>query len=341
MCSKLLYILSICICVLLFVVGILISIAYLTLIERQVLASIQRRVGPNVIGVFGLLQPLLDGLKLALKEGIVPTNANSLIFILSPIMMFVLALVNWTFIPFYTNKVLVDLPLGILFLFAVSSLSVYGILLAGWSSNSKYAFLGSLRSAAQMISYEISLSLLLVCIILAAGSYNLSVIIEAQQEVWFIIPFLPLSFLFFISMLAETNRPPFDLPEAEAELVAGYNIEYSSIGFALFFLAEYSNIILMSTLFAIIFLGGYNVLSIPLTFYFSESLSFLFSMLFLILKSIFIMLLFIWVRGAFPRYRYDQLMYLGWKVILPLAIAFVFFISSFFISMNFLPNFLN
>jgi len=341
MLSTIVYIIGICLFVVLFVVGLLVSIAYLTLIERQVLASIQRRIGPNIMGVFGLLQPVLDGLKLVFKEGIVPTNANSLIFVLSPIVMFVLAIVNWTFVPFYTNNVLIDLPLGILFLFAVSSLSVYGILLAGWSSNSKYAFLGSLRSAAQMISYEISLSLLLVCIIIATGSYNISVIVESQQDVWFIIPFLPLSFLFFISMLAETNRPPFDLPEAEAELVAGYNIEYSSFGFALFILAEYGNVILMSTLFAIIFLGGYNVLSVPLSYYLSSELSLIFSLLALILKSLLIMLLFIWVRGAFPRYRYDQLMYLGWKVILPLAIAFVFFISSFLISMNFLPNFIN
>ena len=319
--------------ILLFIIGILISIAYLTLIERQVLASIQRRVGPNIVGIFGLLQPLLDGLKLVLKEGIIPTNANSLIFILSPIIMFVLSLINWTFIPFGYNKVLIDLPLGILFLFAVSSLSVYGILLAGWSSNSKYAFLGSLRSAAQMISYEISLSLLLVCIIIATGSYNISVIVEAQKNLWNIIPFLPLAFLFFISMLAETNRPPFDLPEAEAELVAGYNIEYSSMGFALFFLAEYANIILMSVLFCILFLGGYNF-SINMQEY-----VYLGSFFFLI-KALCIMLLFIWVRAAFPRYRYDQLMFLGWKVILPLSLVFVFFISSFLISMNFLPNFI-
>jgi len=249
---------SLLLLILLFIIGILISIAYLTLIERQVLASIQRRIGPNIVGIFGLLQPLLDGLKLVLKEGIVPTNANSLLFILSPILMFVLAIINWTFIPFYNDAVLVDLPLSILFLFAISSLSVYGILLAGWSSNSKYAFLGSLRSAAQMISYEISLSLLLVCIILTVGSYNITAIVSAQESIWFLIPLFPLSILFFISMLAETNRPPFDLPEAEAELVAGYNIEYSSMGFALFFLAEYANIILMSFLFAILFLGGYN-----------------------------------------------------------------------------------
>jgi len=245
---------SLLLLILLFIIGILISIAYLTLIERQVLASIQRRIGPNIVGIFGLLQPLLDGLKLVLKEGIVPTNANSLLFILSPILMFVLAIINWTFIPFYNDAVLVDLPLSILFLFAISSLSVYGILLAGWSSNSKYAFLGSLRSAAQMISYEISLSLLLVCIILTVGSYNITAIVSAQESIWFLIPLFPLSILFFISMLAETNRPPFDLPEAEAELVAGYNIEYSSMGFALFFLAEYANIILMSFLFAILFL---------------------------------------------------------------------------------------
>jgi len=338
-CTFVIYFIQLLTFLLLFVIGVLLSIAYLTLVERQVLASIQRRIGPNLVGVFGLLQPLLDGLKLVLKEGIIPTNANSLIFVLSPILMFILSLINWTFIPFYDNYVLVDVPLGILFLFSMSSLSVYGILLAGWSSNSKYAFLGSLRSAAQMISYEISLSLLLVCIILTTGSYNLSTIVSAQIDLWYIIPFLPLSVLFFISMLAETNRPPFDLPEAEAELVAGYNIEYSSMGFALFFLAEYGNIIIMSTLFAILFLGGYQTLSFIYYLNLHANVLIFFSLFSLVLKSLLIMLLFIWVRGAFPRYRYDQLMFLGWKVILPLALAFVLFFSSFLISFNFLSNF--
>jgi NADH-quinone oxidoreductase subunit H len=324
------------------ILGILIGIAYLTIIERQVLASIQRRVGPNIVGVFGLLQPLLDGAKLVLKEGIVPTNANYLIFVLSPILMFVLSLVNWTFIPFTENVVLVDIPLGILFLFAFSSLSVYGILLAGWSSNSKYAFLGSLRSAAQMISYEIALSLLLICVVLATGSFNITSIIESQKYGWYIIPFFPISCLFFISMLAETNRPPFDLPEAEAELVAGYNIEYSSMGFALFFLAEYANIILMSSLYAILFLGGYNLPGIIYNMFVDNFfLLNVLGLLFFCIKTLFLILMFILVRAAFPRYRYDQLMTLGWKVILPLSLAFVFFYSSFLIAFNFLPNFMH
>lgn len=323
------------------ILGLLIGIAYLTLIERQVLASIQRRIGPNIVGVFGLLQPLFDGVKLMLKEGIIPTNANSLIFILSPILMFVIALVNWTFMPFTNSVVLVDIPLGILFIFCFSSLSVYGILLAGWSSNSKYAFLGSLRSAAQMISYEIALSLILICVVLAVGSFNLSSIVEAQNNFWFFLPFFPISCLFFISMLAETNRPPFDLPEAEAELVAGYFIEYSSMGFALFFLAEYANMILMSGLFSILFLGGFNI---PLIFEEMFNTNFFllsaFQLFSFALKTLLLLFLFILVRAAFPRYRYDQLMFLGWKVILPLSLAFVFFYSSFFISMNFLPNFI-
>lgn len=310
------------------IIGLLISIAYLTLVERHILSSIQRRIGPNIVGFFGLLQPLADGLKLLLKEVIIPTNANKFLFIFAPILMFVLSVVNWIFIPFSNYSYFVDIPYGLLFLFAFSSLGIYGILISGWSSNSKYAFLGSLRAAAQMISYEVSIGLLLTNVILCVGSLNFIEIVKAQSDIWYVIPLFPVSAMFYISILAETNRPPFDLPEAEAELVAGYNVEYSSITFALFFLGEYSNIILMSSLYVILFLGGFGLFYTSLTL---DPICF-------ILKILFIVLSFIWVRGAFPRYRYDQLMSLGWKVLLPLSLAFIFFNSGFLISINILPD---
>lgn len=328
-----LYILSIIIKILGIIVPLLLGVAFLTLAERKVMASMQRRKGPNVVGVFGILQPLADGLKLLLKEPVLPSNANTAIFLLAPVLTFMLSLVSWAVIPFGYGVVLSDLNVGVLYLFAISSLGVYGIITAGWSSNSKYAFLGSLRSAAQMISYEVSIGLIIITVILCAGSLNLQEIVLAQKEIWFFIPLFPLFLMFFISSLAETNRAPFDLPEAEAELVAGYNVEYSSMGFALFFLGEYSNMIVMSSMCAILFLGGWLspfgdgplFLSwIPGSFWFG-------------IKVVGFLFVFIWVRAAFPRYRYDQLMSLGWKVFLPLSLAGVVFVSGLLLAFDWLP----
>jgi NADH-quinone oxidoreductase subunit H len=316
--------------ILLLVVPLLIAVAYLTLAERKVIAAMQYRVGPNVVGVFGLLQPLADGLKLFLKETIIPNNGNTIIFLIAPMLTFILSLVGWAVIPFDEGAVLADLNLGIMYLLAISSLSVYGIITSGWSSNSKYAFLGALRSSAQMISYEVSIGLIIINVLLCVGSLNLSQIVLAQESIWFIIPLFPLFIMFFISTLAETNRHPFDLPEAEAELVAGYNIEYSAMGFALFFIGEYANIILMSSLSVLLFLGGwlppFGILIftwIPGPIWFG-------------IKILFILFLFIWVRAALPRYRYDQLMSLGWKVFLPLSLGWLLFIGSLLLAFNWL-----
>jgi NADH-quinone oxidoreductase subunit H len=301
------------------VLPLLISVAYFTLAERKVMASMQRRKGPNVVGFFGILQPLADGLKLLLKEPVLPNNANTVIFLMAPVMTFVLSLISWSVIPFGYGTVLSDVNIGILYIFAVSSLGVYGVLMAGWASNSKYAFLGSLRSAAQMVSYEVSLGLIIITVVLFTGSLNLSEIVMAQEDIWFCVPLFPLLIMFFISCLAETNRAPFDLPEAEAELVAGYNVEYSSMGFALFFLGEYANMILMSTLCTILFLGGWlpiiDIPFVPPSFWFG-------------IKTILFMFSYIWVRAAFPRYRYDQLMRIGWKVFLPLSLGWVFLVTG-------------
>ena len=239
------------------VVPLLVAVAYLTLAERKVMASMQRRKGPNVVGFFGILQPLADGLKLLIKEPVLPSSANTIVFLAAPVVTFLLALISWAVIPFGEGMVLSDLDIGMLYIFAISSLGVYGVIMAGWSSNSKYAFLGALRSTAQMVSYEVSLGLIIITVLMCVGSLNLSEIVLAQEEVWFAVPLFPLLLLFFISCLAETNRAPFDLPEAEAELVAGYNVEYSSMGFALFFLGEYANMIMMSVLCVILFLGGW------------------------------------------------------------------------------------
>ena len=313
------------------IIPLLIGVAFLTLAERKVMASMQRRKGPNVVGVFGILQPLADGLKLLLKEPVLPSNANIIIFLLAPVLTFMLSLISWAVIPFGYGVVLSDLNVGVLYLFAISSLGVYGIITAGWSSNSKYAFLGCLRSAAQMVSYEVSIGLIIITVLLCVGSLNLSEIVLAQEEIWFCIPLFPLLILFFISCLAETNRAPFDLPEAEAELVAGYNVEYSSMGFALFFLGEYANMIIMSGMCSILFLGGWLP---PFSFTF---LYWVPGGIWFGLKIIFFLFLFIWVRAAFPRYRYDQLMRLGWKVFLPLSLAWVVFVAGTLIAFNWLP----
>jgi NADH:ubiquinone oxidoreductase subunit H len=307
------------------VLPILLSVAFFTVLERKVLASMQRRRGPNFVGIYGLLQAIADAFKLLSKETLVPSNANFLLFILSPIFTFVISMLCWSLIPFDFNIVISDLNLGLLFLFAFSSLGVYGIIISGWSSNSKYAFLGSLRSSAQFISYEISMGLLLIPIILFSQTINISEIVLAQLDIFFIIPLFPFFILFLITGLAETNRVPFDLPEAESELVSGYNVEYSSIGFTFFFLAEYSNIILMSSIIVILFLGGWlPILNIFIFKYIYTS--FWFS-----IKLLLIMFFFIWVRATLPRYRYDQLMMLGWKVILPLSLGFCFLSIFFFL----------
>ena len=313
------------------IIPLLLAVAFLTLAERKVMASMQRRKGPNIVGFFGIFQPLADGLKLLLKEPVLPSNANLVIFLFAPVVTFMLSLISWAVIPFEYGVVLSDLNLGVLYLFAISSLGVYGIITAGWSSNSKYAFLGCLRSAAQMVSYEVSIGFILITVLLCAGSLNLSEIVLAQEEIWFCIPLFPLLILFFISCLAETNRDPFDLPEAEAELVAGYNVEYSSMGFALFFLGEYANMIMMSGVCSIMFLGGWLPPFEWIVFHWIPG-GFWFG-----LKIVFFLFLYIWVRAAFPRYRYDQLMRLGWKVFLPLSLAWVIFVAGILLSFNWLP----
>ena len=302
-----------------------ISIAYFTLIERKLLASIQRRKGPNVVGIFGLLQPLADGLKLFTKETILPSNADIILFIFAPILTFFLSLLSWIVIPLGPGMFYTELNISLVYLLAISSLSIYGIIIAGWSSNSKYAFLGALRSTAQMISYELTISFSIISVSLCSKSLNLIEIVLSQKKVWFCIPLFPLFIIFCITCLAETNRHPFDLPEAEAELVSGYNVEYSAMGFTLFFLGEYSNMLLMSSLTTILFLGGwlapFNLNFLPGSFWFS-------------LKIILFIIFFIVARAILPRYRYDQLMRLGWKVFLPMTISWFLYTSSILISFN-------
>jgi NADH-quinone oxidoreductase subunit H len=314
------------------VLPILLSVAYLTYVERKVIGAMQLRRGPNVVGPFGLLQPIADGLKLFLKETIIPSGASPVVFLLAPAVTFTLALVAWAVIPFDNGMVLADINVGILFLFAVSSLGVYGILMAGWASNSKYAFLGALRSAAQMISYEISMGLVIVTVLMCVGSLNLSDIVIAQKDMWFVIPLFPMAVIFFISTLAETNRHPFDLPEAEAELVAGYNVEYSAMAFALFFLGEYANMILMAAMTAILFLGGW----LPLVDIAPFNL--IPGPLWLALKIAFVLFFFLWIRASFPRYRYDQLMRLGWKVFLPISLAAVVIVAGVLVAFDLTPT---
>jgi NADH-quinone oxidoreductase subunit H len=313
------------------IIPLLIGVAYLTLAERRVIGFMQLRKGPNVVGPFGLLQPFADALKLLSKETILPAGADKVTFVIAPMLTFVLALVAWAVIPFGESLVIADINVGILYLFAVSSLGVYGIIMAGWASNSKYAFLGALRSAAQMVSYEVSMGLVIITVLLCVGSLNLSDIIEAQRTVWFALPLFPMFIVFFISTLAETNRAPFDLPEGESELVAGYFVEYSSMSFALFFLGEYANMILMSAMTTILFLGGWlppfdiyplNIVPGPIWF---------------ILKICFVLFVFLWMRATTPRYRYDQLMRLGWKVFLPFSLIWVVLTAGFLISFDMLP----
>ena len=308
------------------------AVAYLTYAERKVIGAIQLRKGPNVVGPFGLLQPLADGLKLFLKETIIPSSANKGVFIIAPMLTFILAIIAWAVIPFDEGMVLADLNVGILYIFAISSLGVYGIVMAGWASNSKYAFLGALRSGAQMVSYETSIGLIIISVLLTTGSLNLSDIVRGQTGgiwEWNFVYHFPMFIIFIVSILAETNRAPFDLPEAEAELVSGYNVDYSAMTFALFFLGEYANMILMSGLCAILFLGGWSA---PLPF-----LEFIPGAIWFILKICFVLFIFLWVRATFPRYRYDQLMRLGWKIFLPLSFAWVMLVATFLVVFDKVP----
>jgi NADH-quinone oxidoreductase subunit H len=312
-------------------VPLLVAVAYLTYAERKVIASMQLRKGPNVVGPFGLLQPLADGLKLLFKETILPAGANRVVFLMAPMITFILALIAWAVIPFGEGIVLADINVGILYLFAISSLGVYGVIMAGWASNSKYPFLGALRSAAQMISYEVSLGFVIVTVLLCVGSLNLTDIVLAQKTVWFAVPLLPMFVIFFISTLAETNRAPFDLPEGESELVAGFFVEYSSMTFALFFLGEYANMILMSAMTTVLFLGGwlppfdiapFNWIPGPIWF---------------ALKIAAVLFFFLWVRATVPRYRYDQLMRLGWKVFLPFSLFWVVLTAGVLVAFDWVP----
>lgn len=333
MTNTFIYLITTIVQVLMLIVPLLIAVAYFTLAERKVMAAMQRRKGPNVVGIFGLLQPLADGLKLLLKETILPSSANTIIFVLAPIITFMLSLITWAVVPFDQGKVISDINVGVLYILAISSLGVYGIITSGWSSNSKYAFLGGLRSAAQMVSYEVSIGLIIISVLLCVGSLNLTQIVLAQKEVWFLIPLFPAAVMFFISGLAETNRAPFDLPEAEAELVAGYNVEYSAMGFALFFLGEYANILLFSSMITVLFLGGWLA---PLDLI---PFNWIPGSLWFGLKVMLLVFLFIWVRAAYPRFRYDQLMRLGWKVFLPLSLGWVIFVAGILMAFDWLPGF--
>ena len=317
--------------VLVVVVPLLIAVAYFTWFERKVMAAMHLRMGPNVVGPWGLLQPFADAVKMFVKETILPTSANKIVFLIAPILTFVLALVAWAVIPFGEGLVISDINVGILYLFAISSMGVYGIIMAGWASNSRYAFLGALRSAAQMVSYEVSIGFVLITVLLVVGSLNLSDIVMAQQKIWFVIPLLPMAVVFFISALAETNRLPFDLPEAESELVAGYQVEYSAMTFGLLFMGENANLILMGGLTVILFLGGwlppFDV--VPFTWIPGP--------IWFMAKIVLMLFVFVWIRATFPRYRYDQLMRLGWKVFLPLSMFWVVLTGGALIAFDLVP----
>ena len=317
--------------ILFLLVPVLVSVAMIVWLDRRVWAFVQKRQGPNVVGPFGLLQSLADALKYIFKEIIIPSSSNKVIFILAPIVTMTLALIAWAVIPFSATQVLADINVGILYLFAVSSLGVYGIIMGGWASNSKYPFLGAIRSAAQMVSYEVSIGVIIINVLLCVGSLNLNDIVIAQQDLWFVIPLFPMFVIFFISALAETNRPPFDLPEAEAELVAGYQTEYSGMMYAMFWLGEYANILLMCAMGAILFLGGW--LS-PINIY---PFTLVPGAIWLILKILLLFILFALVKAIVPRYRYDQLMRLGWKVFLPLSLTWVVLTASYLFYFNLLP----
>ncbi|SMF25113.1 NADH dehydrogenase subunit H [Tistlia consotensis] len=314
------------------IVPLLVAVAYLTYAERKVIAAMQMRKGPNVVGPFGLLQPLADGVKLLFKETILPAGANRVVFILAPVLTFSLAMVAWSVIPVDEGWAIADINVGILFLFAISSLGVYGVIMAGWASNSKYPFLGALRSAAQMVSYEVSMGFVIITVLLCVGSLNLTDIVLAQRNVWFCVPLLPMFVIFFISTLAETNRAPFDLPEGESELVAGYFVEYSAMAFALFFLGEYANMILMSGMTTILFLGGWLP---PLGF---APFTWIPGPIWFFAKVALVLFLFLWVRATFPRYRYDQLMRLGWKVFLPFSLLWVVVTAGALLAFGWLPK---
>ena len=317
--------------ILFLLVPVLVSVAMIVWLDRRIWAFVQKRQGPNVVGPFGLLQSLADALKYIFKEMIIPSSSNKVIFILAPIVTMTLALIAWAVIPFSATQVLADINVGILYLFAVSSLGVYGIIMGGWASNSKYPFLGAIRSAAQMVSYEVSIGVIIINVLLCVGSLNLNDIVIAQQNVWFVIPLFPMFVIFFISALAETNRPPFDLPEAEAELVAGYQTEYSGMMYAMFWLGEYANILLMCAMGAILFLGGW--LS-PIELY---PFTLVPGAIWLILKILLLFFLFALVKAIVPRYRYDQLMRLGWKVFLPFSLIWVVLTASYLFYFNLLP----
>jgi len=313
-------------------VPVLMSVAYLTLAERKVLAAMQARKGPNVVGPFGLLQPFADALKMLMKETIIPTGANRILFIVAPLLTMTLAMIAWAVIPVNDGWAIADINVGILYLFAISSLGVYGIVIAGWASNSKYAFLGAMRSAAQMVSYEVSMGFVIVTVLLCAGSLNLTDIVHAQERVWFFIPLFPMFIVFFISILAETNRAPFDLPEGESEIVGGFHVEYGAMTFGLFFLGEYANMILMSAMTSILFLGGW--LS-PIPF---APFTWVPGPIWFIAKICLVLFMFVWVRATFPRFRYDQLMRLGWKVFLPMSLGWLVLTAGVLLATGWLPN---
>ncbi len=317
--------------ILFLLIPVLVTVAMIVWLDRRVWAFVQKRRGPNVVGPFGLLQSLADALKYIFKEIIIPASSNKVIFILAPIITMTLALVSWAVIPFSEDLVLADINVGILYLFAISSLGVYGIIMGGWASNSKYPFLGAIRSAAQMVSYEVSIGVIIINVLLCVGSLKLNDIVLAQKNMWFVLPLFPMFVIFFISALAETNRPPFDLPEAEAELVAGYQTEYSGMMYAMFWLGEYANILLMCAMGSILFLGGWLP---PVEI---EALSFVPTPFWLIFKILFLFILFALVKAIVPRYRYDQLMKLGWKIFLPLSLIWVVLTASYLLYFNLLP----